>query len=59
METRTVAVPRCTLVAGQIDLSTGGEGGDPDEKAKTLIDQGLPMSKRRKNETEKQAYQRD
>jgi hypothetical protein len=29
-----VAVPRCTLVAGQIDLTTGGEGGkDPDEKA--------------------------
>jgi len=26
METRPVAVPRCTLVAGQIDLHTGGEG---------------------------------
>ena len=26
METRRVAVPRCTVVAGQIDLYTGGEG---------------------------------
>jgi len=34
VETRVVAVPRCTVVSGQIDLRTGGEGGDPDEKAK-------------------------
>ena len=27
LETRMCAVPRCTLVAGQIDLHTGGEGG--------------------------------
>jgi len=26
METRRVAVPRCTVVAGQIDLYTGGKG---------------------------------
>jgi len=31
-----VAVPRCTVVSGQIDLKTGGEEGDPDEKAKHL-----------------------
>jgi len=42
METRKVVVPRCTVVAGQIDVSTGGEGGDPDEKAKPLNDRGLP-----------------
>jgi hypothetical protein len=24
------------VVSGQIDLKTGGEGGDPDEKAKYL-----------------------
>jgi hypothetical protein len=36
------------LVAGQIDLSTGGEGGDPDEKAKALIDRGLPKSRKDK-----------
>ena len=30
VETRTVVVPSCTLVSGQNDPSTGGEGGDPD-----------------------------
>jgi hypothetical protein len=38
METRIVAIPRCTVAAGQIDVSTGGEGGDPDEKAKPFKD---------------------
>ena len=46
METRTVVVPRCTVVAGQIDVSTGGEGGDPDEKAKPLNDRGLPKPRK-------------
>ena len=46
METRKVAVPRCTVVAGQIDVSTGGEGGDLDEKAKPLNDRGLPKSRK-------------
>jgi hypothetical protein len=41
-----VAVPRCTVVAGQIDGSTGGEGGDPDEKAKPLNDRGLPKPRK-------------
>jgi len=39
-------VPWCTVVAGQIDLCSGGKGvirEDPDEKAKTLIDRGLPQ----------------
>jgi hypothetical protein len=36
VEWRIVAVPRCTVVSGQIDLDTGGDGGDPDEKAKYL-----------------------
>jgi hypothetical protein len=37
------------MVAGQIDLSSGGEEGkDPDEKAKTLIDRGLPESRKEK-----------
>jgi len=36
VETHVVAVPRCTVVSGQIDLKTGGEEGDPDEKAKHL-----------------------
>jgi hypothetical protein len=27
LETRVVAVPSCTVVAGQIDVSSGGEGG--------------------------------
>jgi hypothetical protein len=40
-----VAVPSCTVVAGQIDVSSGGKGGkDPDEKAKNLIDRVLPKS---------------
>jgi hypothetical protein len=26
-------LPWCTVVSGQIDLNTGGAGGDPDEKA--------------------------
>jgi len=30
---RHVRLPRCTVVSGQIDLNTGGEVGDPDEKA--------------------------
>jgi len=30
---RRVRLPRCTVVSGQIDLHTGGEEGDPDEKA--------------------------
>lgn len=45
MEMPEWAVPWCTVVAGQIDLCNGGEGvlrEDPDEKAKTLIDRGLP-----------------
>jgi len=55
LETRTVAVPRCTMVAGQIDLSTPDcpsgtgwrrGGKDPDEKAKILIDRVLPKSKK-------------
>jgi hypothetical protein len=36
VEARIDAAPRCTVVAGQIDLYTGGEGvlrDDPDEKA--------------------------
>jgi hypothetical protein len=38
-QSRSPAVPvpvllRGTVVSGQIDLKTGGEGGDPDEKAK-------------------------
>jgi hypothetical protein len=45
METRIVVVPWCTVAAGQIDVSTGGEGGDPDEKAKPLNDRGLPKSR--------------
>jgi hypothetical protein len=32
METRIVVVPRCTVVAGQIDMSTGGEGATPMRK---------------------------
>ena len=28
-----VQLPWCTVVSGQIDLNTGGEVGDPDEKA--------------------------
>jgi len=36
VETHSVAVPRCTVVSGHIDLKTGGEEGDPDEKAKYL-----------------------
>ena len=32
METRKVVVPRCTVVAGQIDVSTGGEGATPMRK---------------------------
>ena len=44
METREVAVPRCTVVAGQIDLYTGGEvGKDPDEKANSLSDRVLSI----------------
>jgi len=31
-----VQLPWCTVVSGQIDLNTGGEVGDPDEKAKTF-----------------------
>ena len=46
METRIVVVPWCTVVAGQIDVSTGGEGGDPDEKAKPLNDRGLPKPRK-------------
>jgi len=46
METRIVAVPWCTVVAGQIDVSTGGEGGDPDEKANSLNDRGLPKPRK-------------
>ncbi len=39
------AAPRCTVVAGQIDLYTGGEGvfcEDPDEKANLISDRDLP-----------------
>jgi len=31
-----VQLPWCTVVSGQIDLTTGGEEGDPDEKANTI-----------------------
>jgi hypothetical protein len=33
---RPVRLPWCTVVSSQIDLNTGGEVGDPDEKAKSL-----------------------
>lgn len=33
---RRVRLPRCTVVSGQIDLPTGGEEGDPDEKANSV-----------------------
>jgi hypothetical protein len=33
METRIVVVPRFTLVTDPINVSTGAERGDPDEKA--------------------------
>jgi len=35
VETRTVAVPQCTVVSGQIDLNTGGEGATPMRKLNT------------------------
>jgi hypothetical protein len=46
METRIVVVPWCTVVAGQMDMSTGGEGGDRDEKAKPSNDRGLPKPRK-------------
>jgi hypothetical protein len=43
-ETRKVAVPRCTGVAGQIDVYTGGkEGKGPGEKANPPSDRDLPI----------------
>lgn len=62
METPEWVVPWCTVVAGQIDLCSGGKGvlrEDPDEKAKTLIDRGLPSEERKSHEKEKQTYKRD
>jgi hypothetical protein len=36
------ASPRCTVVAGPIDLYTGGKGGkDPDEEANPINDRAL------------------
>jgi hypothetical protein len=54
LETRLVAVPRCTLVTGQIDLSTGGEGGKtPMRKLKPELTGACPSRERRRNETKK------
>ncbi len=51
-----VAVPSCTVVAGQIDVTSGGEGKaeDPDEKTKKMIDWGLPTFQPRSEKDEKQ-----
>jgi hypothetical protein len=35
VETHVVAVPRCTVVSGQIDVKTGGEGATPMRKLNT------------------------
>jgi hypothetical protein len=44
METRKVAVPRCTVVAGKIDLYTGSkEGKGPGEKANPPSDRDPPI----------------
>ena len=49
MEARKVAVPRCTVVAGQIDLYTGGEGGKtPMRKLIPISDRDLLIIQRRK-----------
>lgn len=42
-----VVVPRCTVVAGPIDLYTGGEGSkDPDEEANLINDRALSYSRK-------------